>query len=655
MKSILEAFRRAPKRVAGVLALVGAIAIPAGLLAWGPDRPTYTLENPADHVVFNSITNNKKHGDERNFVQIKEVGGTYKEQVSLTPGKEYEVYAFYHNNAKSYLNSKEHNYKGIAVDAKMRMNFPKSVRKGEKARFDSVISASNAQPRDVWDEAYGLNTTDQDLHLQVIPGSAKITNLGKSNGSTMPNTLFTTGAPLGYDALDGKVPGCNEFSGYVTYRFKVAEPQKPNFTVEKQVAPAGSKQFSKQITAKPGETVEYKIQYKNTGNIQQNNVALKDILPQGVQYVAGSAYIASASTNGQWKQMTDALVSAGGTNIGSYTAGSNAYIKLRATINKDLACGEHSLINTAEIHTQYGMKKDTAKVIVKKECEQPAKYVCSALAINQIGTNRYEMEVGYNVEGGTFSGVTYRVIDAQGKTVATVKGAPNKAQVTLANAGAYKVETDVVFMINGQAKTVTSDSCKGTITIPAAPAPEEVKVCRLDDRKIVTITKKEYEANKDKYSTNLDDCKPVVVPVPEQVKVCRLDDKKIVTITKKEYEANKDKYSTNLDDCKPATPAPKQIQVCDLTTKTFPVTIKESDFDAKKHSKNAQDCATPPTEITKEMCPIPGKQHLTKSSPDCMETPRELPKTGGLDIAAFAGLGAMTISLGYYLASRRTN
>lgn len=39
---------------------------------WGPKRPTYTNEHPADHPVFNSITNNAAVGDERDFVRIEE-------------------------------------------------------------------------------------------------------------------------------------------------------------------------------------------------------------------------------------------------------------------------------------------------------------------------------------------------------------------------------------------------------------------------------------------------------------------------------------------------------------------------------------------------------------------------------------------------------
>ncbi len=78
------------------------------------------------------------------------------------------------------------------------------------------------------------------------------------------------------------------------------------------------------------------------------------------------------------------------------------------------------------------------------------------------------------------------------------------------------------------------------------------------------------------------------------------------------------------------TCAPGTIPVCQLSDKTI-VNIKESDFDAKKYSKNLDDCKSVP--------PV---------------TPPELPRTGmSENIVAIVGLGAMIASIVYYVASRR--
>lgn len=222
---------RLPKRlIAFVAVIASAIIIPTIAFAYGPERPTYTYENPAPHVTFNSITNNPQVGDERNFVRIKEdvTGATYGDNVTLTPGKVYSVSVYYHNNAASNLNASG---AGIAQNAKLRMELPGVVKPGVNAVLSGNISASNATPTTVWDEAYGKNTTDGDIALRYLADSATFTSNGAINGQKLPDTLFTTGANLGFDSQNGQLPGCNEFAGYVTFKFRV---DQPNFTLKKK-------------------------------------------------------------------------------------------------------------------------------------------------------------------------------------------------------------------------------------------------------------------------------------------------------------------------------------------------------------------------------------------------------------------------------------
>ena len=69
------------------------------------------------------------------------------------------------------------------------------------------------------------------------------------------------------------------------------------------------------------------------------------------------------------------------------------------------------------------------------------------------------------------------------------------------------------------------------------------------------------------------------------IQVCDLATKKVISI--KETDFNSTKHSKNLDDCKPVVV--KDIQVCDLATNKV-ITIKENAYDATKHSKNLDDC-----------------------------------------------------------------
>lgn len=206
------------KKISGAVALAVAVAlvVAPSTLAWGPERPTYTNENPADHPVFNSITNGGP-GDERDFVRIAEKGvGAYTSDLTIEAGKQYEVYIYYHNNASGTYNSTTYGRKGVARDVRLKANFPDYLAKGEVGEIWAEISATNTDPTAVWDEAYVRAQEPMTLHF--VTGSAKIYNDWAASGSVLSMDMFgTTGTFLGMDELNGVIWGCDEYSGYVTY------------------------------------------------------------------------------------------------------------------------------------------------------------------------------------------------------------------------------------------------------------------------------------------------------------------------------------------------------------------------------------------------------------------------------------------------------
>lgn len=98
--------------------------------------------------------------------------------------------------------------------------------------------------------------------------------------------------------------------------------------------------------------------------------------------------------------------------------------------------------------------------------------------------------------------------------------------------------------------------------------PKDITVCRLSDKKIVTIKDTDFDSTK--YSKNLDDCKSVV----EKVEACNIKTRKIELIEKSKIDDIN--YTLDLDKCR--TIEDKTIEVCRLSDKKYPVTIKESDF-----------------------------------------------------------------------------
>lgn len=212
------------KRIAVATLAVFATVPSASVMAWGPERTTYTMESPAPSAVFNSITDNPTIGDERNFVRIaeKDSGTTFGDEIKIEPGKEYEVYIGYHNDAATSTNATG---KGIAQQVRLSSTFPNELKAGERGSVSAIISAYNTTPEKIWDEAY--ITADKDVTLSFKAGSAIVYNGWGINGSVLSQDLFTEkGTYLGVDKLDGIVFGCAEYSGHVIYVLKVNEVSK---------------------------------------------------------------------------------------------------------------------------------------------------------------------------------------------------------------------------------------------------------------------------------------------------------------------------------------------------------------------------------------------------------------------------------------------
>lgn len=493
--NLLKKLRYVPKSFAIVSALVVATAVTAASFAWGPtNREIKTWPNAFTYVTFNSMKDTPNYGYEPEFTTIKDVtaGTGYNGSMKLTPGHEYEVQMYVHNNAATEYNASG---VGVAKDVKIRAAAPSSI--DGKGTIDGFITASNANPGEIWDSAN--LTSDGKVYLQYVNNSARLETSFQTNGqpafaANLSDEIITTGVTIGDKALDGKWRGCLEYAGYVTFRFKVHDS---SFTMSKEVRKHSTTTggWVDNYTAMPGETVDFVVDYKNTGSVTQENVTIKDVLPAGLTYVPGSSVLANAS-NQTPKKVSDNIVSATGINIGSYTPGSDAWVRFSAKVaDKDaLACGVNTLKNVATVTTGAGSKSDDATVTVTKEC---------------------------------------------------------------------------------------------------APTPEKtIEVCRLSDKKY-PVTIKESEFDSTKHSKNPEDCK--TKPIEKTIEVCRLSDKKIVS-------------------------------------------IKESEFDSQKYSKNTADCDAPkgtPVETPKE-------------------TPAEIPSTGPTElIGSIVGSSALGYGAYSYLSSRR--
>ncbi|MDO4508079.1 MAG: hypothetical protein Q4B65_01700 [Candidatus Saccharibacteria bacterium] len=361
------------------LALVGTASTLAlsstGVFAWGPERPTFTMAEPASYPTFNSITDNPVLGDERDFVRVGEIDAKetdLKNEIEVIPGKQYLVYLYFHNNASAVYNDSAHGNAGVALGTRMATSFSTVLTPSEKGTITGTVTADNSNPGSVWDEAY-MTTTYKKVLLSYVEGSAKIYSDWGASGSVMPSSLFTEGGALvGLNELNGVIPGCEEYSGVVSY---VLQAEELEGTIEKTVSKDGVN-YGTSLSAGLGDEVYYKLTIKNGGDVELTNAVITDTLPESLELVDGSVEL-SANDSETKDKLSDNIIGTG-YNLGTIGTGNTVYITYRAKVIDDKDC---TLVNNAKLTYDSDISKgdtDESSATVninKEECTLPTEIV----------------------------------------------------------------------------------------------------------------------------------------------------------------------------------------------------------------------------------------------------------------------------------------
>ncbi|MBQ6510481.1 DUF11 domain-containing protein [Candidatus Saccharibacteria bacterium] len=362
--------------IAAAAAIVGANLAPVAVLAWGDNskggRESYTREQIeqgvlGDTIVFNSISNSVI-GDEKNFVGAREDTGINAgaanvwngNEITVEDGKTYLVRLYVHNN-----NPKDTD----AIAENVTTSFNVSTETGTSVEVNGFIDSTNATPTAYWDNVVFKSSSE--FYLDYVEGSALLENngIGANGGVQLSDDIVTRkGVKIGYDALDGKIPGCYKYASYVTIKVKATFVKKSaDYLVEKQVRMKGSKTWGESVDAKVGDTVEYRIHYKNTTDAETENVMVKDILPNNMEYVEGTTMLYNATNPSGIAR--DDVITTTGVNIGGYAKDGDGYIIFSArVVNKNLACGQNKLVNWGQVGVADKTIQDSADVLVNIAC-----------------------------------------------------------------------------------------------------------------------------------------------------------------------------------------------------------------------------------------------------------------------------------------------
>lgn len=202
-------------KLLGLALAAGIVLVPAvhAVATWGPNRPTFTWAHPATYITFNSITDNPQYGDERTFFDGTYVSNPGAAQDKLTvsnDNQELSLRVYFHNNAASNLNL-------VAKNTKVQIKLPTQTATNSSA--SAYIMADNATPFAVGDTVDF--TGSEPFTLEYENGSAQLWNNIFRGAQLSDSVVSTDGALVGYDKIDGKVPGCEKFSGFVTIKVRV--------------------------------------------------------------------------------------------------------------------------------------------------------------------------------------------------------------------------------------------------------------------------------------------------------------------------------------------------------------------------------------------------------------------------------------------------
>lgn len=385
-------------------------------------HPTYSLQQINegvldDTITFNSIKiadsdstwykeqtgNDLPQGmlrNETNFVGARKDTGANAgadnvwkgTEITAEDGETYIIRLFIHNNNPNGMDS-------VAENTKVRFYIPYDF--SDRITVNGWLTSSNAIPEEYLDDVTFKSKDGTPFSLYYVSGSALLENGGCASGEgiVLPDSITNQGNPsndtgdewtlIGYNALDGKVPGGYGYINYVSIRVRAVYDYE--FSVETQVRLADSEDriWHDSVEAKVGDKVEIQIGYRNISGQTQAGVVVKEILPDNLHYIEGTSKIKNSNHPDGATFNEDYLVAAG-VNIGSYGPDANAYLILTAEVADDnLAEGKNTLVSWAQVGVGSTTLQNCTKVIVYKDTKieiaikvlSALAFICSALAV----------------------------------------------------------------------------------------------------------------------------------------------------------------------------------------------------------------------------------------------------------------------------------
>jgi len=502
---LFNKIKQVPKRYLAIVGVGLAIAIPVAVHAgFGPDRQTFDWNvNPgtcslqtnngdrcgAVNPVFNSFINTPSYGDERNFTLIapavdgqSPTAANYDETQLATPGQEYWVRTLVHNDANQNLNCNPAHRDpatndctqvdwndpasvGIAHNTSVSLEIPSGVQNGVEVM--TKVHSSNATPTVVWDSAI-LANADQAFVTAYVPGSAVLYNGAHQTGMALTGDMTAgNGLTIGFDQMDGNVPGCFNYSAYVYVKVKVTAPA---LSFKKQVRMKGedSTKWRDTLTVNSGDHVQYLLTFQDNGSAPVNNIVLKDQLPTNITVDPGTVRWIDTNHPAPGAVVPDNyLFDQAGFGVGNYGVNGGGYVMFDATVHNDdqSVCSPKNMATAGSDNVP---EQSGSATVVINNCKTTVQSLtCDMLDSTLVNDRTYKFTTTATPHNGAaIKSYTYNFHD---KTPVAQTN-QNPYTHTFPNTGTFQVTVVVNGTVNGaDFSTPVSNACTKVITVGATP------------------------------------------------------------------------------------------------------------------------------------------------------------------------------------------
>jgi|GEM_PF-525303 hypothetical protein len=439
--------------------------------------------------VLNSFVNTPYYGDERAFFDASLDNNTtsFKDvlpNVASNGSSDNEVIlrTYIHNNGNQNLNGNGTDGISVAKGATIRITLPTGTEKNLRARsYLDISNPAPGSPAEVTDTAE-LND-GQAFSISYVPGSAVIYNGAHQGGAPINDSIVTTGAPIGYQDMNGVLPGCFNYQAFVEIKVKI---NTPKISIKKQVRPIAGDgtSYVKNMSVAPGDQEHWALTVSDTGTTNLDNSVVYDQLPPHLKVVPGSVKWQYVARDGTVQKITqsDTDLFNKYVNFGGLAPGGGYNVYYDTTALDDFTGCSVDIRNIGHTHSDE-TPADTSDysdvTITKPNCNpNPPVYSCDLLTLTpgtvdqQTGNATYTLTANASATNATIKSYSFNFGDGTAAQVIAVANGENTISTTHTYApGTYNAGASVTVLTNvGETKTVSSANCMKPVTVSPLPA-----------------------------------------------------------------------------------------------------------------------------------------------------------------------------------------